>query len=120
MKISDFIDFDKLLEEATAEAAPDGAPPVTLDLDQMQANISQYTTEKLCEMIVCDRYLGLEKKVSDICMEELAKRRIAGDPFDFETHIDTAYKSLPVLEFVIPDVRSLLSQAMRKGVKSKL
>jgi hypothetical protein len=99
----------------------DNVPVIpTLDIEQIKANISEYSSEKLCEMIVCDRYFGWEQQVSAICMEELAKRRMAGDTLDFETHIDKAFKSLPSLKFVMPDFRTLLSQAARNKIRSKL
>lgn len=85
---------------------------VKLDLDKVKENVPSFTNEKLCEMIVCDRYFGFGEKISPVCMEELAKRRVAGDAFDFETYIDQAYKSLPVLSFATPDLRAILNQAI--------
>jgi len=85
---------------------------IKLDLEQVKATLPQCSNEKLCEMIVCDRYFGFGEKLSPICMEELARRRIAGDTFDFESYIDQTYKELPVLDLTIPDVRSILHQAI--------
>ncbi len=56
---------------------------VKLDLDKVRENLPTFSNEKLCEMIVCDRYLGLGQKIDIMCMEELARRRIAGDTFNF-------------------------------------
>lgn len=84
---------------------------VKFDLDKVKSNLPSYSTEKICEMIVCDRYFGFEEKVSSICMEELAKRRLAGDDFDFENYIDSAYKTLPELNFNT-DIRSLLQNVI--------
>lgn len=85
---------------------------VKLDLDQVKANLPTYSNEKLCEMIVCDRYFGFGKRIDLMCMEELAKRRMAGDTFDFESYIDKQYKELPVLDLKTPDLREVLTQAM--------
>lgn len=90
-----------------------------LDIEKIKANISEYDSEKLCDMIVCDRYFGLEQKISAVCMEELAKRRIAGDTFDFETRIDKSLKALPSLKFVMPDFRSMLGGLARRGIKTR-
>jgi hypothetical protein len=90
---------------------------VQFDFDKIKLNIQEYSNEKLCEMIVCDRYFGFEEKIAPICMEELAKRRINGDIFDFETYIDQAYKSLPVLNFTIPDLRTVLTNAIKSRTK---
>ena len=82
---------------------------VKLDLEVIKANLPSYTNEKLCEMIVCDRYFGFDKKIDIICMEELVKRRIAGDQFHFESYIEKCHKELPVLDFTIPDIRTVLN-----------
>ena len=85
--------------------------PMSLDMDKIKENIPSCSNEKLCEMIVCDRYFGFGQKIRVICMEELAKRRLAGDNFDFESYIDNAYKQLPILDFNM-DIRKVLKQAM--------
>jgi|SRR5271166_3415818 len=89
---------------------------VKLDLEKIKATLPQYSSEKLCEMIVCDRYFGFGEKISPICMEELARRRIAGDTFEFESYIDQTYKELPVLDLNIPDIRSILNQAIGRKI----
>ena len=105
---------DLLSENAVEESLED----TNLDLDQIKKNIQSYSNEKLCDMIICDRYLGLDKQLSVICMEELASRRSLGDSFDFENYIDTQQKTLPVLDFSSFDIRSVLTQAInRKGSK---
>jgi hypothetical protein len=89
-----------------------------LDFDRIKANISEYSNQKLCEMIVCDRYFGFGQKIDFICMEELARRRIAGDTFNFEAYIDSSFKELPVLDFsVTPDIRAILQQAIDMKAK---
>jgi hypothetical protein len=85
---------------------------VSLDLETVKTNVPKFSSQKLCEMIICDRYFGLGKNISSICMEELSKRRIAGDKFDFESHIDSAGKELPPLVFDMPDLRTVLNQAV--------
>lgn len=92
---------------------------VKLDLDKVKDSIPECSNDKLCEMIVAERYFGFGDKIAPMCMEELAKRRIAGDDFEYEKYIDQAHKSLPVLDFSIPDIRAVLNQAIGKkfGVK---
>lgn len=86
---------------------------VKMDFDQIKANLPKYSNEKLCEMIVCDRYFGFGQRIDTMCMEELAKRRIDGDKFNFEDYIDKSYKELPVLDFSpTPDIRAILKQAI--------
>lgn len=101
-------DFDLDLSDTDQEIKQ-----VSLDLDTVKKNVPKFSSQKLCEMIVCDRYFGLGKKVSGICMEELAQRRLAGDKFDFETSIEEASKELPPLVFDMPDLRTILNQAVK-------
>lgn len=90
---------------------------IKLDLDLVKSKIPSYSSEKLCEMIVCGRYIGFYPEVSVLCMEELAVRRDSGDVFDFETYIDTAYNSLPKLDFTVPDLRNVLSTLISAAQK---
>lgn len=90
---------------------------VKLDIDLVKANLPKYSDEKLCEMIVCDRYFGFEHKISVICMEELAKRRTSGNTFHFESHIEQLQKEMPVLDLVNPDLRSMLHQVINGKIK---
>jgi hypothetical protein len=88
--------------------------PAPLDLDKIKEELPGYSSQKLCEMIVCDRYLGFNEKLSLICMEELSSRRSKGDNFDFESYIDASMKDMPTLDFELPDLRSLLHQVIKK------
>lgn len=90
---------------------------VSLDLNLVKSNIPKFSSQKLCEMIVCDRYFGFNEQISVLCMEELSKRRLNGDKFLFEDYIDQASKELPPLEFKVPDLRSVLNQAIKSQKK---
>jgi hypothetical protein len=109
--------FSELLNEALAKE-PD-LDQLAPDMDKIKNNIPQSTSEKICEMIVCDRYFGFGEKIAPFCMEELGKRRIAGDTFDFESYIDQAYKSLPTIPTVVPNIRDVLQQAVDLRNKNK-
>lgn len=85
---------------------------VNLDLDLIKSNIPTYSSEKLSEMIVCERYLGFHPDVSVMCMEELARRRMTGDCFAFEDYIENALKKLPKLDFNVMDLRGVLLNAI--------
>jgi len=86
---------------------------VKLDLDKIRALIPKYTSEKLCEMIVVDRYFGISPETTIMCMEELASRRAAGDTFAFEKYIEESQDKLPSLNFTIPDLRTTLQQMIK-------
>lgn len=83
---------------------------IGLDLATVREKIPSFTSEKLCEMIVCVRYLGLNSEITVACMEELATRRSNGDVFDFESYVATSQQDLPALDFTNPDFRTLLAQ----------
>jgi hypothetical protein len=112
MKGFRFQDFTEIASEFTDEPIEE----VKLDLDTIRQNVPSFSSEKLCEMILCDRYFGFECKVSEICMEELGKRRAAGDVFNFESHITSISKELPVLDFKIPDFAGILKKVI-SGIK---
>jgi hypothetical protein len=85
-----------------------------LDIDLIKSNVPNYTTNKLCEIIVCDRYFGCYKDVAIICMEELVKRRLDGDSFGYEDYIEKSLKELPVLNLNGFNLRDVLQQNIGK------
>lgn len=102
------------------ESNEDEIEDVKLDMDQIKSNLPEYSKEKLCEMIVTDRYLGFGQKMSIMCMEELAKRRAAGDNFNFEAHIEKITKELPELNLAaVPDIRTILNQAISRKINNR-
>jgi hypothetical protein len=92
---------------------------IKLDFDTVKSKIPSYTSQKLCEMIVCERYIGFYPEISVLCMEELAKRRDAGDIFEFEDYIEKAHKTLPKLDFTVPDLRSVMNTLVSAAQKAK-
>lgn len=80
-----------------------------INIELIKQNIHEYKIEKICDMIVCDRYFGYNTDLTKICMEELALRRINGDSFEFEEYIEKSLKELPKLDFSIPDIKSLIN-----------
>lgn len=86
---------------------------VQLDLIAIQALLPKYTSDKLCEMIVANRYFGISSEITLMCMQELATRRVAGDTFDFEKYIEESQSKLPPLNFNVPDLRGTLQQMLK-------
>jgi len=85
---------------------------VKLEVNVVKDMIPTYSSQKLCEMIICDRYFGCYRDIAIMCMTELASRRVNGDDFQFEKVIDEGYKQLPVLNFALPNIRDILQQAI--------
>jgi hypothetical protein len=103
-------EFDDLTIDINAVRTP-------LNLDTVKENLPKYSSQKLCEMIVCDRYFGCYKAIAIMCMEELAARRTAGDEYNFEDYIDKAFNELPKLDFSIPDIGDVLRQVINRKLK---
>lgn len=107
-------DNDDFLKDDLPEEITEYKP---LNIQTVKEKIPAYSSEKLCEMIVCDRYFGCYKEIAILCMEELANRRVAGNNFEFENYIEKAYNELPKLEIAIPDLGDVLRQII--GRKSR-
>lgn len=103
------------LDTDTDEESMDSYRP--LDLKVVREKLPTYTPEKLCEMIVCDRYFGCFRDIALMCMEELANRRVAGSDFAFETYIEKQLSDLPKLStsFALPDLRDVLTQVVKSN-----
>jgi len=82
----------------------------SIDMIKFKENVKQFSSDKLCDIIVSHRYLGFNEEAAIVCMEELSNRRNNGDTFLFEQIIDEKQKELPEINFSIPDLRSVLSQ----------
>jgi hypothetical protein len=76
--------------------------------DDFKVQATTATNEKLCEIVVVNRYLGLMEKEAVICMEELATRRANGDTFEYEKQIDEVFNTLPKFKL---DMKKILNQA---------
>jgi hypothetical protein len=88
-----------------------------LDIEAIKKNIGNYTSEKLSEMIVCNRYFGSFQEVAIICMEELSRRRQAGQDFPFENYIEEQFNKLPELKLTGINLRDILQQAIGQSGK---
>lgn len=82
-------------------------------LQEIKNNIPTFSSDKLCQFVICHRYLNYSKDLSILAMEELAKRRINGDNFDFESYIDKCLSELPAINITPIDVRLLFN--MNRG-----
>jgi hypothetical protein len=81
-------------------------------------NLNQFSMQKLCDIIVVDRYLGSLNQEAIMCMQELAARRENGDVFDYESFIESQLKKLP--EFKVNLTQKMhvgYSLSALKGIK---
>lgn len=78
----------------------------TKDLTEFKTKLATATGDKLCEIVVANRYLGIMQEEAVLCMEELARRRDAGDPFEFEKKIEELHATLPKFKL---DMKQIMS-----------
>jgi hypothetical protein len=60
--------------------------------------VNLFSDQKLAEVIVAYRHLGILKELSILCMIELSKRRDEGSSFSYEDFIDEKLKGLKLNE----------------------
>lgn len=90
-------------EPSTQETLED--PTEELSDEDFKKNIPAMSNDKLCEIIVCFRYLGLMENESVLAMEELAGRRTNGEIFEYEKRIDDLAVDLPSINL---DIQKML------------
>ena len=73
-------------------------------------NVPKFSNNKLCEVIVANRYLGIMKDEAIAAMQELAKRRGSGDSFEYEKHIDELLAALPKFDL---DINKIMKKIPR-------
>jgi hypothetical protein len=83
-----------------------------MDEENIQQNIKQFSDEKLCEIIVSARYLGVFRDEAILSMTELASRREQGSVFPYEKRIEEIFSSLP--KFIL-DLNTLIKNSNRFG-----
>lgn len=78
--------------------------------DQAIQNINTFTSQKLTDIIVMYRYLGLYSNLSTAAMQELSHRREQGQEFDYEGEITAQLNQLPKFNIELPkiDLNALL------------
>ena len=62
------------------------------------------TNEKLCEIVVVYRYIGMLKEQSIMAMEELGNRRKNGDTYEYEKEIEKMHQELPKIKLDMKDI----------------
>jgi hypothetical protein len=80
------------------------------NLEEVKNKIPTFDSEKLCQIIVCDRYLNFNRELAILAMEELSKRRQQGDIFNFESVIEKSLSELPQINIAPLDIKTVLSK----------
>jgi hypothetical protein len=83
----------------------------TKDLTEFKMKLPAATSEKLCEVVVASRYLGIMHEEAIFAMQELSRRRDLGDEFNFENKIEEIYTSLPKFKL---DMKEIMSPKLTK------
>jgi|688.fasta_scaffold1867050_2 hypothetical protein len=80
-----------------------------INVQEIKDKIKDFSSEKLCQIIVCDRYLKYNKELAVVAMQELSDRRDSGDSFDFESYIEKSLSELPSINNMSFDIRTVLA-----------
>mgnify|MGYP001158804191 CR=1 FL=1 len=72
--------------------------------------IENLTSDKLCDIIVTYRYLGINKDLALEAMNKLSERRVFGDNYQFESVIENKIKELPKIETSVFDLQSIFKK----------
>ena len=88
---------------------------VLADIDEKEIikQVIDFSSEKLADIIVMHRYLGLYPTLSIAAMTELAARRAQGEQFNYEEYIIKHLSALPKLIINMNNVSNLF-QKLRK------
>lgn len=89
----------------------------SLTESEIEGNISNYSSIKLCDIIITYRYIGMFKDLYKLCMEELGNRRAAGDDFDFEKYIESNLIDMPKIEFNISNLSDAIDNMKKWNMK---
>ena len=84
------------------------------DFNFIKNNINDFSTKKICNIIVSNRYLGFNKELNIFCMTELSNRRKKGDDFLFEKYIEEEFNKLPKLKFETQNIFNIIN-SIRKN-----
>ncbi len=71
-------------------------------------SIPEQPSTKLADIVIAFRYLGWYRDLSIKSMEELSKRREAGDSFQFEQYIEDNIAKLPKMDIKMPNLDNIL------------
>lgn len=89
-----------------------------LSLEQLNDLIKSSSDESLATRVVIYRLLGLQKSLAILCMQELEKRRLAGNTFDFNSYIQEALDQSPKPEINKKNM-SLISNLLKMNNNGK-
>ena len=108
--------LDDSSEEISYEEVKDLNIKNILNLDSIKKDINIFSTKKICNIIISNRYLSFDKELNIFCMEELGRRRAAGDNFLFEDYIEEELNKFPQLNI---NFNKLLNVLNNNSVRKK-
>lgn len=88
-----------------------------LDESEIVKNLHTYPNERLADLVISYRYMGLYKDLSIAAMQELGSRRANGDTFEYEKYIDENLAGLPKLDFTMQGLGNLIEELQKLKVK---
>lgn len=107
-------EITEILKEAMssdiASNKKENAKGIEITADQ----ISSFSSEKLCSIIATNRYIKFNKQIEVMAMQELSKRRMKGDNYDFESKIEEYGKAFTPITANIPGIVNAITGFMAK------
>ena len=73
-------------------------------------NLSAFSSEKLADIVIMHRYLGLYADLATAAMKELAVRREHDEVFEYETYIKNHLDRLPKLKVDLGSINNLVAK----------
>lgn len=95
----------------------DDSELLELDITEIAKNLSSYSNERLADLVISYRYMGMYKDLSIAAMQELGSRRANGDAFEYEKYIDENLSTLPKLDFTMKGLGNLMEELQKLKVK---
>lgn len=99
-------DYDSIFNDLDSE----DEDITEINIEEIFSKLNNLSDERLCEIIIVDRYISINKELSLACMQELSNRRLNGNNFNFEEYIEEKFKELPKFESVFPNLSSTLNE----------
>jgi len=93
-----------------ADFMPDEVEGKQLSEDELLAKLPELPEQKIADLIIANRYLGMFPNIATAAMSELSKRRENGSEFAYEQYITEQINKLPKLNFDVKNVSSLLNK----------
>lgn len=82
---------------------------LALNEDEVIGKIGEFSSEKLADIIIMHRYLGIYASIASAAMIELATRRENGETFEYELYINEKLVEMPKITINLSQYSNILN-----------